>query len=1218
MENRKTKIFNCFACLLLLVAISIFCVGMNVLTRFSATASQNRPENLGDLQSAGDRQLDDWAEHLESFDGRDFDIVTPARNQGTRDICWAYAAVGAAESNILRKGIDQNATKSNLDFDERVLAYARFNRDGLHDPLGLTIGDAGLAYMWDSGDAGYNAFDTMTEGYALVDQVTNLAETDMDAMNRELVQSKYYVQNYFGISQDINEIKRAILKYGAVAFSYVAPTNWQTKYYSGSSNANHESLIVGWDDNIEKTGFSPRTPKNNGAWIVKNSWGKYGNDNNGVSCFYMSYEEPFSRPYVVDIAMRENYQNMYHYDGQLSSSKTSNSAEKQAAIYEAKLTTSLRQEQLIAATINTDLSDIDVKVEVYKNLNTNPGDVNDEMNNPEQGPCVASKTVHIGPSGYYTIDFDAPINLNQGEYFSIVISSDEADGKPVATSINDSKKSVNDMTYFYADNKWQSYKKSDNYADTSNLSSVARIRAITNVVNRGKDFGNDLENARVEIDNRLVFYEAGQDLKPKIEVYFDEERLEYGVDYELEVLDNESVGMAKIIVAGKGKYKGKRETYFEVAKGEYAPGRISGTIKVYDDIKNAHDIKIPEGWEWIGEDKVLEIGRSQYEYNLIYRGADADLYQYLYSGFYIEKIEGAAPATRDISETNMEVLGNYVYTGEPIEPRVNVTYLGKKLEIGKDYELDYQNNTNAGNAAVIVRGKGNYEGQQNLTFQIQKAGCPSSKPKSTIIADQNVTNLTQIKLGSGWSWQKNLDLTSDKIQAIAVYNGTDKSNFGSTKMLITVTRGSDLDRRDISLTEMSLEGESFVYDGVKKEPNISVTDGETDLSKGTDFEVEYQENVNAGRARAIIRGKGEYTGTRTLYFTIDRADIQDLEVSQPGWTFGESAPAPTIKGQIGTAIVTVTYSDEQDGTYTENVPTNAGNYWIKAVVESSQNYNFAEAKAAFTIEKAEQPKSMPDTEMTIGREIETLQSVLLIDGWTWEDPNTKIIGESMTAWAEYADKENYKNYRVQITLTKEKEPPKDVSGLSVDLDVKNFVYNGTERTPNVIAKDGELTLTLGVDYDVRYEDNKFAGQGKAIVTFKNDYVGTTQIEFTISKAEKPNVDTTIRYNQKASKLSDIPLPDGFVWEDADAEITGNSFTAKAVYTGEDASSYETTELTFEITIEEQEPEKKPEQDPGSQDPKHGYVLGLAIGIPVAALAIAGIVGFVIVKRKRNK
>ncbi len=63
----------------------------------------------------------------------------------------------------------------------------------------------------------------------------------------------------------------------------------------------------------------------------------------------------------------------------------------------------------------------------------------------------------------------------------------------------------------------------------------------------------------------------------------------------------------------------------------------------------------------------------------------------------------------------------YTYNGKERKPSVTVWYKGKKLKKNKDYRLDYNNNTNAGNAYVKVYGRGSYAGSRKLKFKIKKA-----------------------------------------------------------------------------------------------------------------------------------------------------------------------------------------------------------------------------------------------------------------------------------------------------------------------------------------------------------------------------------------------------------------------------------------------------------------------------------------------------------------
>ena len=75
----------------------------------------------------------------------------------------------------------------------------------------------------------------------------------------------------------------------------------------------------------------------------------------------------------------------------------------------------------------------------------------------------------------------------------------------------------------------------------------------------------------------------------------------------------------------------------------------------------------------------------------------------------------------------------YYYTGSPIETEVTVTYDGKELVEGQDYELTYENNIDIGMATVNVNGIGSYSGTAKLQFRI-RLGSPT-KVTCTNLAD---------------------------------------------------------------------------------------------------------------------------------------------------------------------------------------------------------------------------------------------------------------------------------------------------------------------------------------------------------------------------------------------------------------------------------------------------------------------------------------------------
>lgn len=78
---------------------------------------------------------------------------------------------------------------------------------------------------------------------------------------------------------------------------------------------------------------------------------------------------------------------------------------------------------------------------------------------------------------------------------------------------------------------------------------------------------------------------------------------------------------------------------------------------------------------------------------------------------------------------------------------------------------------------------------------------------------------------------------------------------------------------------LSLAYTSKAYTGKKLKPAVTVKDGAKKLVSGTDYTVSYQDNQNVGTAIVTVKGKGNYTGTKKLKFTITKASGNKLTVS---------------------------------------------------------------------------------------------------------------------------------------------------------------------------------------------------------------------------------------------------------------------------------------------------------------------------------------------------
>ena len=159
---------------------------------------------------------------------------------------------------------------------------------------------------------------------------------------------------------------------------------------------------------------------------------------------------------------------------------------------------------------------------------------------------------------------------------------------------------------------------------------------------------------------------------------------------------------------------------------------------------------------------------------------------------------------------------------------------------------------------------------------------------------------------------------------------------------------------------LTLPQGGFVFDGEAKEPAVTVTLGGSTLAS-SNYTVDYSNNIDAGTATVTVTGKNTYTGTATKNFTIGKAELSNATVSLAGWTYGDAANTPVVRGNLGDGTVNYFYANAEAPSleYTTDVPTNAGNYSVKAVIAETANYQGKEVTNTFTID----PKALTEDMM---------------------------------------------------------------------------------------------------------------------------------------------------------------------------------------------------------------------------------------------------------------
>lgn len=415
------------------------------------------------------------------------------------------------------------------------------------------------------------------------------------------------------------------------------------------------------------------------------------------------------------------------------------------------------------------------------------------------------------------------------------------------------------------------------------------------------------------------------------------------------------------------------------------------------------------------------------------------------------------------------------------------------------------------------------------------------------------------------------------------------------------------------------------YTGKQIKPEITVKDGETPLTVD-DYTVSYGDNIDVGENNGSVTVKAAENGNYTFqdvtaHFNIvaqaGSISIVAKEAEYTGSAYAESNIEVSKNNEA--ANVTFTYYTDADATELTTAdnsgaasggaaPKNAGTYYVKASMEASDNYGFAESTvASFTITKKALTITAEDKSITFGDAVPgyTFTGKGYVDG----EDNSVITAAFDCTYTQGNDAGTYTitvtadaaNYEITcnpgtLTVAKKQLTAADLTASETNPTTKE--YDGTTALSGVTYQVTINEQTYTVNGKAAFGD-KNVGRGKT-VTFTPDALDNTNYAFTEGLTMTSTADITAKaltvtgltatdraYDGTANvtltggALTGVisgdavsaDMPTSGTVESADASEMPKDVTFGAItLTGTDAGNYTLTQPTVTVTISKATPE----------------------------------------------
>ena len=563
----------------------------------------------------------------------------------------------------------------------------------------------------------------------------------------------------------------------------------------------------------------------------------------------------------------------------------------------------------------------------------------------------------------------------------------------------------------------------------------------------------------------------------------------------------------------------KMTTSYTNASGEKVtvPLTQKGAYSAVDDTKCDYEVTITKGSTNYTNGKVTDVGT----YNITITGLNScessitetftvtersleNNYHYYYSaenGF-----QGTWTYKSDLDESTTTAEPGYVTTGGLTDedgnitdtlkirvydvvtidsdggdniPKVTITDMGYKDSSGNYYELTENDFTLSVSNAKTT---GSAEWSPTVTAD-KHAPVASTSPSVTITGKGTYTGSITLPFNIGKNLN-NVDLT-----ITYRYNGTNYT--------YNTTENNSEKFKDIW---------QYEYNGKAQKPVVvsvgSISAKNYTVSYTTDAGVT-DSSINAGIKKVVITGTGDYCGTITQAYTINKKQIDSEAV-----VFETQDPMQTSNGELkftisGTGLTRMTSDDVQ--TYlvdTDKVKEADASQFVNYYYAIYDGSTIEPTVKIEDLELGTIIDNTNDVKITYETDCGTA-STFKYEGNTLKYTTSTITIQFRTD----NDAENLGNYyapTAPITFTIKFMILEDEIE---DFDVKfvngtdGSMYNyadGAEIEPEVVVSNSKQELDEGIDYEITYTDNIIPGKATVTVTGIGNYSGSKSLNFYIT------------------------------------------------------------------------------------------------------------------------